>query len=598
MIMQKGASCFRQEDTGQSSENRYKHIGTCALASLLLSAGGLSGCLNPDASTQVASARVRERLARAYEATLRQAMTGSDRLLIRESSPVSGWRNIHVNKYEARGTATIESLLFAIVVDPVRTFREDGSFQVDTQYSDRASVTLDFLRNNECLGRLEIMWLHSVAFSKPANVWRGQVCLEDESMQRVARWLAGHGAKNYSMWLAEEATHRERERQTARDAIHFWPHPANRIVAELLLPEKTSTFRSGTWQANIGAGERLPGVQSNDDGKDTSGPGTQDGQEGVVTSVLEGIARIRALVPDPRERCIAACRTLGIDACNWSYDCDARRLAIEVVRGVAPSELRDAVMQLRRLDDHVGLIGAAELFFAGDPSFRTSLDRDVEGQWLSVLLESVLRYEESFPNRYEVLEFVVEQHRNDALDVLRVIVETGESAVWVRALEGWMSIDVAACLAVALLGDSTASASARELLALDSSPAATAPWIYGCQSPIDKMGLELSLALLGEYGYLKAEQFVDIGNFHAPFDISDAAREALRRFNGRDGVALVIEGIKNGWVDNRTRALTSKMVGLQCTEGDDPNQALLAWWNMHGEAFVRERRENYEARSK
>jgi len=88
---------------------------------------------------------------------------------------------------------------------------------------------------------------------------------------------------------------------------------------------------------------------------------------------------------------------------------------------------------------------------------------------------------------------------------------------------------------------------------------------------------------------LKTEQF-SWGDFHAPFDTREVAREALRRFDGRDGLGLVIEGVRDGWTDNVTRDLTLKIVGLQLAQREDPEQALLAWWNKHGQTFVQDRR--------
>ena len=115
----------------------------------------------------------------------------------------------------------------------------------------------------------------------------------------------------------------------------------------------------------------------------------------------------------------------------------------------------------------------------------------------------------------------------------------------------------------------------------------------GYRSPIDRVGLDLSLALLGNYGHLRAEQFVNILDTNAPFDIEWVAREALRRFNGRDGVGLVIQGIRDRWIDYETRDLVIEMLGLHLSEEEDPDQALLAWWSVHGDALVRDRRAKY-----
>ncbi|HNR98054.1 MAG TPA: hypothetical protein PKX48_01345 [Planctomycetota bacterium] len=586
-------SVVRETATRQKKREELNRVGTCAVAMLLL-ATAPSGCAVELAPREEGSRwREGEKLARDREASLKEAMKGADYVVIKECSPVIGWPGCSTRIYEVRGTSGIEGLLHTVVVDPAKTLAEYAKgeksvlFLLPIVFMD--SITLEFFRTNVFVGRLRLNGLHALFVEKPEDLWAQGVWVTDESAQGIAHWLAGHGAEEHSKRLLEESNREDQERQVARDVIELWPGLAKGVVSRLLLP-KNEPSSDGLSRAT-GRGEECSGVLEGEDvGDEARRPAAENhdqDEDGTFSRVGE---RIRTLMPDRIERTIAACRTLGADHSDWGWGSDPQRLAAEAMRDVGAAELTEVMVRLG--GDRAVLLGAAELYFSKETSFSRWLDKDAADRWLPRLIENVLCYEESFANRYEVLRFVVEERRTDAVEVL-LRIAAGESPVWICERDGWMSIDVAACLAAALLGADAVGASARELLGADSEPWPSAPWMDGYRSPIDRVGLDLSLALLGNYGHLRAEQFVNILDTNAPFDIEWVAREALRRFNGRDGVGLVIQGIRDRWIDYETRDLVIEMLGLHLSEEEDPDQALLAWWSVHGDALVRDRRAKY-----
>lgn len=242
-----------------------------------------------------------------------------------------------------------------------------------------------------------------------------------------------------------------------------------------------------------------------------------------------------------------------------------------------PATFRAGVV--RAIRDDQGRTGAAYVTFACNRYQEFSSD----DQWLLAPLGRAALNMEQVLYKHAILRVLAEK-RSDA--TRQVLEEVARGITGIEGLEFGdvgLSLASAASLALARQGDTRVAAHTRFQLQSEKR------WR-------DRAALELSLVLLGFPEFLKAEHFAFRNDSQDVNELQALAFQALESFEGAHGLDLLVNQlithtdvrVKDEAVRTFYRITELRLKGYYDSTPDV--QAIRAWWDEHGEAWVAERR--------
>jgi hypothetical protein len=269
---------------------------------------------------------------------------------------------------------------------------------------------------------------------------------------------------------------------------------------------------------------------------------------------------------------VATCRALGTLQelrAGWTGTTGKERSVLAAVKKVSGAKFQQALEELK--DDCPGLLGAARLFFF--EGFGERLSPEVRLKWTVRLAEIALQegYDENKPM---VLRCLSRCGDDGTQTLLHEVLDGRKGTEMTKPDFDEPGVRAGAALALARRAVKDIKPDVEKLLAQSTSKADTA----ACQ---------VALALLGDPGQLRAEQF----KLHSGSTGFGAIR-AVEQFGGAYGLDLLIEhGPYHPWGAVREEAeLALQRITGQQWPRDDRDAAIKAWWKAQGPAFVEQRR--------
>jgi hypothetical protein len=268
--------------------------------------------------------------------------------------------------------------------------------------------------------------------------------------------------------------------------------------------------------------------------------------------------RLSAAIGDGATIAVSVCRAFGTLAdyeSSWSSTTGKVRLALSAVHAVTGNEFFSALKQLK--DDKPGLLGAARLFFFHD--FANKLPAEVRADWAARLAEVTLT--DGWDGNKPIALRGLRRADGPAARALLQRVRRGETGKEIdrdRPRDDEPGIRATAALLLVQLGEKNLTDELKRDLAV-------------CKVKEDRAAYEVSLSLLGDPAYLKADQFKLMS-----FTIGNAGLEAIERFKGEHGLEALIEGgIHHPWAAVQHEAIN---VFQRITGRNWGDEQIESWW--------------------
>jgi hypothetical protein len=287
--------------------------------------------------------------------------------------------------------------------------------------------------------------------------------------------------------------------------------------------------------------------------------------------------RIAEVVGDPVTLAVITSRALGTCSDDWRRLNGRERIALHAVKSVSADAFAASLEGIS--DDQAALLGAARLYFSED--LGESLPEEKRLPWALKLAESVLNSSLDDQKPFAILD--LNEFKNQAVDEFLTKIAEGEVGKEVAKKEdAWNDepgIRATAYLALASRGNRNFEDVAKSLM-LKSTEG-------------DKAAYELSLALLGDSSYIKAEHFA-VNSYVVGF----AAIQAIERCQDAHALDILFSaGFEHSWaaVKNESVRAAQRITGHQWTqEGNRVQDRAYAddarrWWKENRDAFLKER---------
>jgi hypothetical protein len=283
------------------------------------------------------------------------------------------------------------------------------------------------------------------------------------------------------------------------------------------------------------------------------------------------VRQLLAQMPDEVAMAVACCRALGSlegSTSTWTVTTDKERRVLAAMGEVGGDSFTAALGKLK--GEPRALIGAGRLYFREELSAR--MTEAARNEWTAPLAEAVLadRLSKNDAN----LLLALTQFNDPRTTLLLGDVVRGKKGVEPTEHQAdEPTLRVGAALTLANERYSEIKPDLETLLA-------------ATKSPLDRAGLEVSLALLGDLNHLKAEQFRS-----RSFAVALGAIQAVERSKGAYGLDLLIENaLEHPWAHVRDEApkAVGRITGKKFSRRE--REAIREWWKTEGAAFVAERR--------
>jgi hypothetical protein len=485
----------------------------------------LSTLVSDAAVAEFARKNPRCRINRHFLPKLTPRLTGVDRLRVRDTD------NPTRTSYVERDPAAVRAFVGQIKMD-------------DSQHGGHCLCVgwpaLEFYRQDQLVATLSVQHWARLRWSG----WPEDGVMTADCAAFVRKWLADHSSEIRTTQEREQAATNEEARESERFGAPFPPD-----VRPLL------TERSGHRPSREGL-RRFFAAEPGDP---------------VFGDII--VREIVAKMPDEVALTIACCRALGSlegMTASWNVSSNQEQRAIAAALSVGGDAFAEALEKIK--GEPRALSGAARLYFYAKMSQR--LSPETRRKWTARLAEVV----------------VADKHTRNQPDLLRALTRFDDPetvALLKDILQGKKGVEGT--------NDWTEEPSLRVQAALTlarQSRAEIKPQVQAqlpnASTPINRAGLEVALALLGDFDRLKAEQF------RSPsFAIALGAIEAVERSRGAYGLDSLIEGVDDQWaalVDQVAERAVRRITGLQFKRGD--KDAMEHWWKTQGAAFVAERKKN------
>lgn len=458
---------------------------------------------------------------------LMNALQGADRLTI---EPVQFGRAKPAEKekkppFEINGAAKVKELLGSLHFD-----ESAPAFHCMCA----GDHELRFYRGKELLAT--VRHHHGISLRWLEGKWEGDSIMTDATQIALPQWFKTNGFP--ALQAAREAQLVEAEQRANAIERFVAPFP------EKARPLFTQPFSS------------LPGDNS------------ENIDERLGREIIE-------IVSDENTIAVAVCRAFGTlenHNADWTSTTEKERRAIIAMKIVSGEQFLNTLERLK--DNHRGLLGAARFFFRED--YLSKIPNEARAIWAARLLKVTLT-DGSDDNKSYALRRMTEVD-DPAIRVLLREVMRGKIGSEFEFKPTWNAepgIRAGAAISLATLDDKSSEKEIRELLTV-------------LKQPQQIAALEVSLALLGDPTYIKAEHFK-----FGSYSIGMGGITAIKRQNGAYGLdVLVHAGLRHPWgkvnqeAENACERITGRKFGRV-----NRRQAIETWWEKEGAGFVKKRRE-------
>lgn len=470
---------------------------------------------------------------RHYVPKLAKALSGVDRLRVRDTDDPTKTMYVEENRTQ------VQALVAKLDIDdaqsvghcmcigwPALEFYRQG--KVVVTISDQHGLAL---RWNEGWPRDGVMTAASAAY--------------------VNRWLADRVPEVRAKQQAAQAYQDEQARELTRFVAPF-PEQVRPLLTQI---DSTPLADGGMRQFSPRAGGAARKGRG-ENGTQTNDPITR---------------QLLAQMPDEVALTVACCRALGSlegSSSSWTVTTNKERrvfLAMGEVGGDSFTEGLDKIKGEPR-----AMIGAARLYFREGLSAK--MPEPARTEWTARLAEAVIADKLS-KNDSNLLLALTRFNDPRTTALLREVVRGKKGVEPTERETDEPTIPVAAALTLAKQRRSEIKPDVEAMLA-------------STRDSVDRAGLEISLALLGDVNFLKAAPFRS-----RSFAVAFAAIEAVERSKGAYGLDLLIENsLDHPWalVDDEALAAIGRIRGKTYGRGDE--DVVRQWWKTEGAAFVAARR--------
>jgi hypothetical protein len=470
---------------------------------------------------------------RHYLPKLAKALAGVDRLRVRDTDEPTKTMYVEENPSQVR------ALVANLGIDDIQSVGHCMCI---------GWPALEFYRQGKLVATLSDQ--HGLALRWNEG-WPRDGVMTSASASYVNGWLADH----VPAVRAQQQAARAYQDEQAREMLRFLEPFPPQVRPLLSQVDGTPLAPGGMRQFSPGG----PGAASNGRGLKAT-----ENSDPVVRQIL-------AQMPDEVALTVAGCRALGSlegSTSSWTITTDKERRVLTAMGEVGGDSFTAVLDKLK--GEPRALIGAARLYFR--EGMLAKMTEAARNEWTAPLAEAVLADKRS-KNDANLLLALAQFNDPRTARLLKDVVRGRKGVEPAERQEDEPTIRVGAALTLANEHCAEIKPDVEALLP-------------STKSPVDRAGLEVSLALLGDFNHLKAEQFRS-----RSFAVALGAIQAVERSKGAYGLDLLIEnGLDHPWAhvsDEATKAV-GRITGEDYSRRDA--ESIRGWWKTNGTTFVAARR--------